>query len=306
MTAIHLSRDRRHLVWNNALDPVLTVAPGSVVEVEVANASGGQLTESSTASDVARLDFSRVNPVTGPIFVEGAEPGDALVIDVLEMAMDSWGWTAVIPGFGLLADMFPAPFLRISEVLEQTVVLPFGIRLPAVPFIGTIGVAPKESGDHSVVPPRSVGGNMDIRQVTVGSRLMLPVAVPGALLSLGDTHAAQGDGEVCGTAIETNSVVTLRVSVEKNRVIRYPQLETDARAERRGPALVTTGIGPDLYQASRDAVLGMVDEIGRRTGLSSEDAYMLCSIAGDLKISEIVDAPHWVVSMHMQRTIVGG
>lgn len=294
------------MVWNNALDPVLTVEPGTVVEVEVANASGGQLEASSTASDVARLDFSRVNPVTGPIFVEGAEPGDALVIDVLDMSMDTWGWTAVIPGFGLLADRFQAPSLRISNVFGQTVELPFGVRLPAVPFIGTIGVAPAEAGEHSVVPPRSVGGNMDIRQVTVGSRLMLPVAVSGALLSVGDTHAAQGDGEVCGTAIETSSVVTLRVSLEKQRPLRFPRLETDARAERRGPQLVTTGIGPNLYEAAREAVLGMIDEIGRRAGLSPEDAYMLCSVAGDLKISEIVDAPHWVVSMHIPRTVVGG
>jgi acetamidase/formamidase len=297
---MHLTRSTTHLLWDRTIPPAATVAPGDEVTVEVANSSGGQLSPSSDSTSVATLDFTRVNPVTGPIAVDGVEPGDVLVVDVLDIAVDDWGWTANIPGFGLLAEDFPSPYLRISSIADGKIELFPGGVLPSVPMIGTIGVAPGDGEPASVVVPTRFGGNMDIRHVSAGSRLLLPVGVPGALLSLGDTHAAQGDGEVCGTGIETSSTVRLRVDVVRGRDLRFPMVETSPSTARPGRAVATTGIGPDLMQATRDAVRGMVDEIVRRTGVDPLDAYLLASVAGDLKISEVVDAPHWVVSMHVE------
>lgn len=294
---MRISAEQAHNVWDNSIEPVVHIAPGTSFEVEVANSSGGQLGPESTATDLARLDFNRVNPVTGPIWVEGAEPGDCLVIDIEDIAVGDWGWTANIPGFGLLADQFPEPYLRHSSVADG--VISFGaVSLPAIPMIGTVGLAPATSEVLPMVPPHRQGGNMDIRHITAGTRLRLPVAVPGALLSLGDTHAAMGDGEVCGTGIEIASTVRLRVSVEKQPV-PSAVLETDGRATRNGRTLVTTGIGPDLWQASRDATQSMIEQVVRRTGLAPIEAYLLASVSADLHISEIVDLPNVVVSMHL-------
>jgi acetamidase/formamidase len=300
----HLKRTQTHGVWDRSLAPIVRIAPGDTVVVEMQNASGGQLSAASVASDLALLDFARINPVTGPIFVEGAKPGDALVVEILDLEVDAWGWTANIPGFGLLADRFTEPALRTSRVANGTIELFTGMRLPSVPMIGTIGVAPAEAGAFSVIPPTRQGGNMDIRQVGAGATLYLPVAVDGALLSLGDGHAAQGDGEVCGTAIETTAVATLRVSIERERHLAAPMLLTDPRSQRTGRAFATTGIGPDLMQAARDATNAMIAEIERRTTLSAVDAYLLASVAGDLKISEVVDVPNWVVSLHLDAALL--
>jgi acetamidase/formamidase len=300
----HLKRTQTHGVWDNSLAPVVRIAPGDTITVEMQNASGGQLSAGSTASDLATLDFARVNPVTGPIFVEGAKPGDALVVEILELEVDAWGWTANIPGFGLLADRFTEPALRMSRIANGSVELFTGMRLAGVPMIGTIGVAPAEAGAFSVIPPTRNGGNMDIRHAGAGATLYLPVAVEGALLSLGDGHAAQGDGEVCGTAIETTASATLRISLERERHLPAPMLLTDPRSQRTGRAFATTGVGPDLLQAARDATTAMIAEIVRRTTISEIDAYLLASVAGDLKISEVVDVPNWVVSLHIDAALL--
>jgi acetamidase/formamidase len=301
-----LHRQQHHFGWNNALPPALRVAPKEVVTFEVADASGGQLTRTSTAADVASLDFGRVNPVTGPVYVEGARPGDALEVHILDLEGSGWGWTAIIPGFGLLAEDFPAPFLHISTYGAGGVEFAPGIRLPLRPFPGTIGVAPAEPGVHSVVPPREVGGNMDIRDLTRGTTLWLPVQVPGALFSVGDTHAAQGDGEVCGTAVESPMVVTLRFDLRPQAGLRRPQFAVPGpptrHVDERGYH-VTTGIGPDLMRAAKDAVRDMIDLLGREYRLTPEMAYALCSVAADLRISEVVDAPNWVVSAYLPRSI---
>jgi acetamidase/formamidase len=303
---MHLQATEAHNVWDNTIPPALTVAPGDSVTVATQESSGGQLGRTSTADDTAELDFGRLNPVTGPIRVDGAEPGDALVIDVLDTQVDDWGWTACIPGFGLLADDFPEPHLRIVSIDGARAELLPGLGVPVVPMIGTIGVAIPEPGAHSVVPPRRWGGNMDIRQVGPGARLRLPVGVEGALLSLGDVHAAMGDGEVCGTGVETSATVRLRVGLEKGAAPRTPVLETAPAARRTGAALVTTGIGPDLMTAAKDATRQLIDEVVRRTGIDAADAYLLASIAGDLVISEIVDVPNWVVSIHLDRSLLVG
>lgn len=301
---MHLTREASHTTWDPAHPPAVRVAPGAVVELELADASGGQVTQTSTAADIGRLDAAGLNPVTGPVFLEGAEPGDALVVEIVDVAVDGWGWTANIPGFGLLAADFPDPYLHVSAVSGGQVHFLGGLTIPVVPMLGTIGLAPA-TGPLPMIPPHLQGGNMDVRHVTGGATLRLPVAVPGALLSIGDTHAAMGDGEVCGTGIEIASRVTVRLGLEKGRTLRSPMLETDGRATRSGPALITTGIGPDLWQAARDAATALVEEIVHRTGLAPVEAYLLASVAADMHVSEIVDLPNVVVTMHLSTALLG-
>ncbi|GGJ69132.1 acetamidase/formamidase family protein [Deinococcus aquiradiocola] len=296
----------RHFGWDNSLTPQRHVAPGDTLAFDIQDASGGQLTAHSTAADVATFDFSRTNPVNGPVYVDGAEPGDALVIEVLDFQESDWGWTGIIPGFGLLAQEFKDPWLHISRYDRAAVQFTPDITLPTRPFTGTIGVAPAEPGLHSVVPPRRVGGNLDIRDLTRGAKLYLPVEVPGALFSVGDTHVCQGDGEVCGTAVETAMTAQLRFSVQKGANFSGPRFEVPAAAmpavDARG-YYATTGHGPDLYAASQDAIRAMIDHLGREYRLDPQLAYALCSVAVDLKISEIVDAPNWLVSAYLPRGI---
>jgi acetamidase/formamidase len=172
---------------------------------------------------------------------------------------------------------------------------------------GTIGVAPAEPGQHSIVPPRNVGGNMDIRDIGEGTELFLPVEVDGALFSVGDTHAAQGDGEVCGTAIETAIEVSLKLELIKDVRLRFPRFVTAGSStnhfDRKGYE-VTTGIGPDLMTGARYAVSDMVELLSRRFGYAPIDAYMLCSVCADLRISSIVDRPNWVVSFYFPRIVL--
>lgn len=296
-----------HFGWDNTIEPVQTVAPGETVSFGCLDSSAGQLTPESNAADLARLDVQRVNPVTGPIRIDGAEPGDILRVEIEAFEPSGFGWTANIPGFGLLADQFTDAALHVWGLDAPRAAL-YGkaARIPLRPFAGTIGVAPAEAGFHSVIPPRRVGGNLDIRDLVAGTVLYLPVEVAGALFSVGDTHAAQGDGEVCGTAIESPMNVTLTFGLEKNTPLAHPRFTT------RGPVTrhvnsegyeVTTGVGSDLIQGARDAVSGMIDLLGKTQGLSAIDAYLLASVCGDLRISEIVDAPNWVVSFYMPRSI---
>jgi acetamidase/formamidase len=305
-----LHRTLHHIGWNNANPPALRIAPGETVAFETVDSSGAQLSPGSTVADLARLDFTRVNPVTGPVHVDGAEPGDALRIRILDMTPSGWGWTANIPGFGLLADQFPDPALHMwsydTSSMAPAAYGPGG-RVPLKPFCGTIGLAPAAEGTHSIVPPRRVGGNMDVRDIGVGTELWLPVEVAGALCSVGDTHAAQGDGEVCGTAIESPMSVAIAFDIEKGANLRFPRFRTDGPVSRHLDARgydVTTGIGEDLMAAARDAVSAMIDLLARRTGMSAVEAYMLASVAGDLRISEIVDAPNWVVSFYFPRIVL--
>jgi acetamidase/formamidase len=288
----------------------MTVAPGSTIEFECLDASGGQLTADSTVADVAGLDFGRVNPVTGPVFLEGAEPGDAVKVTIHEFTPSGFGWTANIPGFGVLADQFTDPALHIwnydAASLAPALYGPGG-KVPLKPFAGTIGLAPAEPGLHSIVPPRRVGGNMDIRDLAAGSELYLPVEVAGGLFSIGDTHAAQGDGEVCGTAIESPMNVVLTLDLVKQANLKMPRFTTSGPVTRHLDEKgyeVTTGIGTDLFEGARAAVAQMVDLLAARHGMAAVDAYMLCSVCGDLRISEIVDQPNWIVSFYFPRIVL--
>ena len=302
-------RDAYSYVWDHAIPPAVEVAAGDEVRLSLRDASDEQIHEDSDASSIAKLDFEHVNPVSGPIFVKDARPGDVLAIEILEFSAPSWGWTGIIPGFGLLADEFPDPWLRISRIDAEARRVRFGdgISLPLAPFTGTIGVAPAEAGQHPVLPPTRSGGNIDTRHLVPGTTLLLPVRVDGALLSAGDSHAAQGDGEVCGTAIESRMDVTVRVSVRRDLRLDAPAFEipapTGTAPIERGGWDVLTGVGPDLMEASRDAVRAAISFLEQRRGLERQEAYALCSVAADLRLHEVVDAPNWVVGCWVPRAV---
>ena len=304
-----IHRNHIHHGWNNAFEPRLRIAPGETVHFETVDASSGQLTRNSTAADLATIDLARVNPVTGPVYVDGAKPGDALKITVLSLRPSGWGWTGNIPGFGLLTDQFPEARLHhwnYDPGLTPAMYGPGG-RVPLKPMCGTIGVAPAEPGLHSIIPPRNVGGNMEVRDIAEGTELLLPIEVAGALFSVGDTHAAQGDGEVCGTAIESPIDVSLKIELVKDARLRSPRYVTPgpvaSHFDKKGYE-VTTGIGPDLMACAKAAVSDMVELLSRRYGYSPIDAYMLCSVCADLRISSIVDVPNWVVSFYFPRIVL--
>jgi len=302
--------NHHHHGWDRELASVLTLAPGDTAEFLTIDASGGQLTVNSNSTDVAELDFEKVNPVTGPIAIEGAQPGDVLKVKIESFTTSGWGWTAIIPGFGLLADQFPEPAINIWTY-DRSGDIPSaygpGGRVPLKPFCGTIGLAPEQSGRHSIVPPRRIGGNMDIRDLAAGTVLYLPIEVSEGLFSVGDTHAAQGDGEVCGTALESQMNVVLTFDLLKEEELVFPRYETPGPVSRHLDSngyLVTTGIGPDLMRGARDAVSGMIDLLSREQGFSPAEAYMLCSVCADLRINEIVDQPNWVVSLYFPKIVL--
>jgi len=301
---------QHHFGWDRSNAPAVRIAPGASLEFDILDAAGGQLGRESTVSDVARLDFSKINPVTGPVHIDGAEPGDVLKVTLLAFTPSGWGWTANIPGFGLLADEFKDAALHLWTYDPATLApAAYGRwgHVPLKPFTGTIGVAPAEPGLHSIVPPRRVGGNMDVRDIALGTELYLPVEVPGALFSVGDTHAAQGDGEVCGTAIESPMRVALEFDLIKQQPLAFPRFTTPGPVSRHLDSKgydVATGIGPDLMEGARASVRSMIDLLTRRHGMSALDAYLLCSVCGDLRISEIVDLPNWTVSFYFPRIVL--
>jgi acetamidase/formamidase len=306
--SVHVNRDQFHLAWDRSIEPIATVGSGDVVEFDALDASGGQITRESTVADLGNLDFSRVDQVNGPIAVDGAVAGDTLEVELLEFAPEDWGWTANIPGFGLLADDFTEPALRITRLAGGMAELLPGVHIPLAPFCGELGVAPPNEGAHSTIPPDVFGGNMDTRHLTAGTKLFLPVFAPGGRFSLGDGHAAQGDGEVCGTAIETPMRARVRLTVRKDLHVTAPEFLTPGplvRGTNIGPHYATDGVGPDLMPAARDAVRRMIDYLGREHGVDPIDAYLLCSVGCDLKISEIVDAPNWIVTAYCPLSIFG-
>jgi acetamidase/formamidase len=295
-----LPDDKVHYTWDAGNEPVLTIRSGDTVVMTTREVSDNQITQSSDASVVATLDWDRFYPLAGPIAIEGAEPGDTLAVDVVELKTKRWGWTAILPGYGLLPDEFPEPYLRIFDLGGgDTTYLRDDIGIPLAPFLGTMGVCPAGAREQPVMPPGVFGGNLDTRQLTRGSTLYLPVQEPGALFSCGDAHAAQGDGEVCVTGIESPMDVTLRFTLERGRSIPSPQFLTAGALTSRvdgGRFFGTTGIGPDLYAGAQAAVRAMIDHLTSEHDLSREDAYVLASLCVDLKISEIVDAGEYVVS----------
>ena len=286
-------------------------------------------------ADCGSLDLGLAHPLTGPVFVVGAEPGDVLEVEILGYETPDFGVNGVIPGFGFLADLFTEPFLvrwELDGAVARSDELP-GVAVPACVHAGVVGVAPsvelmemqrareeriraaggpvaeQEPGAAfpplaaaglRTIPPRETGGNLDIRRLVAGSTLLLPVRVPGALLSLGDVHFAQGDGEVCGTGIEIEAAVRVRVGIRARPawVPRFPAYLTPGEAI--GPCFATTGIPVDdamnLTSAARAALLGMIDWLEIEHGLSRPAAYCLCSACVDLHLSQVVDVPYPLVS----------
>lgn len=304
----HLDASIVHHTWDHSLAPRLRIDPGDTVVFETRDASDEFYRPGSTHEDVLRRVF-RGHPLTGPVWINGAHPGDTLVVHILEVApRAAFGWSNIRPGRGLLPEAeFPQPYLQIWDLSDGRYARGMrDIAVPLAPFPGVMGTALAEPGTHLTAPPRRNGGNMDIRQLTAGATLYLPISVEGALFSVGDGHGAQGDGEVCITAVEMNARVTLRFDLLAGRDVAEPQFRLPARPARPidlGPQFVTTGHGPDLYECARQAVRHMIDHLQRERGLSREQAYILCSVAVDLRISEIVDAPNWIVSAFLPEAV---
>jgi len=302
-----LPAEQVHYEWNNALAPRLEIDPGDTVAFDTRDAADGYYSPDSTHADVLGRGPFRGHPLTGPVRVRGAVPGDTLVVEVLDMepAAD-FGWTAIRPGRGLLPEAdFPKPHLVVWDVSDGVFArMGRKVAVPLAPFPGVMGTALDLPGGHSTMPPRKNGGNMDIKHLTAGSTLYLPVWVDGALFSVGDGHGTQGDGEVCVTAVEMCAHVTLRFGLERGRPIPEPRLRTCGTARRAGgPCFVTTAHGPDLFASAQQAVRYMIDHIVEERGLSREEAYILASVAVDLSISEIVDAPNWIVSASLPESV---
>ncbi|KAF7307989.1 hypothetical protein MKEN_01160500 [Mycena kentingensis (nom. inval.)] len=336
--SIHAVRKEQcHLAWDNryihilapylhdidkkracSIPPILHVKSGETVTFDCLDASNGQITASSTAADIKALVFSQLDQVNGPIYVEDALPGDTLQIDVLSVKPAEWGWTGCIPGFGLLADEFKEPALKIwkLEALEELqsggAFAWFderkGMKVPLRPFAGEMGVAPGKAGAFSTIPPYATGGNIDTKHLSAGATLYLPIEVEGALFSIGDGHAAQGDGEVCGTAIETPMTVSVRLTVRKDRpYTKTPHFKTAAGSAvaTQEEYYTTTGVDADMREATRAAVRNMITFLGEARGLNKIEAYMLCSAAGDLRLHEVVDMPNYVVGMMIPKSVLG-
>lgn len=294
-----LDGSQTHSKFSRKIPPILTVLSGAVIQIDTREASDGQLQEGATTDDVMSLDFEPIHPLTGPIAVEGAQPGDVLAVTIHEIELGSYGWAAVSPGFGWLADEFTEPWIRTFSFAEGATTVAFtdGVEIPLEPFPGVIGVAPDTDEMLSTIPPRANGGNMDNQYMAVGSRVFLPVWVAGANLSIGDTHAAQGDGEVSGTAIEAPMRLVVEVElIQGGRSIPEPQYETDEY-------YAVTAFATTLDEAAKKATRYMVDYLEEVRGLERTEAYVLASLAGDLKISEVVDVPHVLVSMHIPKGI---
>lgn len=315
--ALHAQRahyfptDQVHFTWDVDHEPVLTVSSGDTVVVHTRDVSDNQITRDSSAEVLTTIDWDRVYPLAGPIAVEGAQPGHTLAIEVVDLHTQGWGWTAILPGLGLLPDDFPDPYLKIFDLTDGgSTWFRDDIAIPIAPFLGTMGVCPAGANKQAVMPPGVFGGNMDTRQLVKGTTLYLPVQVEGALFSCGDAHAAQGDGEVCVTGIESPMYGALRFTLHEDRSIPAPQFQTAPGSLTphvdEGGFYGTTGVGPDLYVGAQEAVRAMVAHLSETYDLSPEDAYVLSSLCVDLKISEIVDAGEYIVSAVLPLSVFRG
>ena len=295
-----LTADQKHSKFSKLIPPVLTVKSGSIIQADTHEASDGQLHSKAKLEDLINIDFEPIHPLTGPVYVEEAEVGDILAVDLLDIQLHDYGWQAIVGGFGFLTDRFPNPKLNIHDIDIQSKTTMFNdkVKIPLKPFPGVMGVAPDTEEMLSTIPPRENGGNMDDPSMVEGTTIYFPVFVKGALFSIGDAHAVQGLGEVCGTAIEAPMTFTYRLRVIKNKpTIKEPQYETD-------DYYAVTGFGKTIDIATKKAVNYMVDHLSANYEISAEDAYMLCSLVGDLKIAEVVDVPNMLVTMHFPKTIL--
>jgi acetamidase/formamidase len=298
--------DRIHHAWDATLEPTLRIQPGDTVRFAIKMAGSGQVDRGAPYAQ-ARFDFDTLYNLLGPVYVEGAAPGDTLEVEIVALQTGDWGWTAVMPELGLLPEDFPEPFMRYFDLTRGDTTELAGVRIPIEPFLGTMGVLPDDVDHASPFPPHKGAGNIDTRHLKAGTTLLLPVFREGALFSCGDPHAAQGDGEVCVAAIETDMRATLRFGLRKGS-IAAPRFIVPGPLTPRvdaGGHYGTMGIHEDLMQGAKLAVREMIAMVGEEHGLDREDAYVLCSLAGDLKILEIVDAGVWNVGFTLPRSVFG-
>ncbi|MGB5691760.1 MAG: acetamidase/formamidase family protein [Flavobacteriaceae bacterium] len=293
-----LTTDQTHNKFSSAIPPAIRVPDGSVIEVFTHEATGGQLNIESTEDDILQLDMDKVHTLTGPVYVEGAEPGDVLAVELLDLEPGDWGWTDLGPGFGFLPNEMEKSLFKTYKLNKETNSVQFsdGISIPLRPFAGVMGVAPPTEEMLNTIPPRANGGNMDDPHMVKGTTVYFPVFVKGALFSIGDSHAVQGLGEVCGTAVECPMRIRYRLSIRRDKDISEPQYESDTY-------YATTGFGTTLDEAAQKATHYMVEHLVSSRDMSWEEAYMLCSLAADLKIAEVVDVPHVLVTMHIPKSI---
>lgn len=293
-----ISSDKNHNKFSSAIPYRIKVPDGSIVEAFTKEATGGQLNINSTLDDFNKVDMDLVHTLTGPIYIEGAEVGDVLAVEILDLEPGDWGWTGMGPDFGFLAGENNASGFKTYKLDKENNIVNFAenIRIPLNPFLGVIGVAPDTEEMLLTIPPRANGGNMDDPNIVKGVTVYLPVFVKGALLSVGDSHAVQGLGEVVGTAVECDMRALLRLSVIKDKKIAEPQYETE-------DYYATTGYGTTIDEAAKKATRYMVEHISNTYEMSWEEAYMLCSLIGDLKIAEVVDLPHMLVTMHIPKNV---
>jgi formamidase len=337
-----------HNRWHPGIEPAGRIEPGETITIETREGTDGVITPASTHEDLARLDFSRAHQLVGPYFIAGAEPGDLLEVELLDVSTASFGFTGVFPGFGALADLFSEPYLLKWDLgggHARSEQLP-GVAVPEAAFAGVIGVAPSldavatardrdraisaaggiviadqpegsvpamAAGGLRTIPPREFGGNLDIRQVRAGAKLFLPVQVRGALLSVGDLHFAQGDGEVCGSGIECAGRIILRTRIVRDERWRPRLPAFTSPGEPARPTFATTGIPSgevsaaiDLTGAVRNALLEMLDYLCSTYGLERPAAYALMSVVVDLRISQIVNMPNPLVSALVPLDIFAG
>ena len=295
-----------HSVWDRALEPRLHITPGDEIQFECQDASGEQVHPGMSAEEFQSIDRTRIHALTGPVWIDGAEPGDVLQVDVLATQHRGWGWSSVIPGLGFLKERFAAPYLfhwhldgDITRSLSPAVV-------PVRPFLGVMGVARADDGKFRTRPPGSFGGNLDVRELCAGSKLYLPVFNRGALFSCGDGHAAQGDGEVCINGIECPLDVTLRFHLHKHQSLTGPLVESndEVAPDTRGDAWVVVESGEDIAVTARSATSRMIDLLMSRWGFSDVHAYILCSVALKLRLSQVVNEPMFTVSAAISKQIL--
>jgi acetamidase/formamidase len=295
VTTHNLKANQVHYTWSSRHEPRLKIDPGDRVQLTTRDGFDGQL-EGLASSDLDTtldaLDFARIAPLTGPVFVEGARPGDVAVVKIRRLSPVGTGWTVVWPewcGFD---------YARPTELPKEGRIVRFaagrliagsyvevdGARVLVRPMLGMLGTAPAV-GEFATLPPRTFGGNMDLRHVAEGATIYLPVFVDGALISFGDGHAAQGDGEVCTTGIECGMDVEVSISIERGRQIDEPEVET-------ADAYMVTAFGRDLDSAARAAINYMHRHLTEVRGMSASDAYVLMGLAGHLSVNQVVNTPH--------------
>ncbi|MGA2251978.1 acetamidase/formamidase family protein [Terracidiphilus sp.] len=300
-----LAAQPTHSVWDNSLSPRLRIASGDEVSIQCADASGSQVHPGMTVEQYLAIDRTRIHALTGPIWIENSAPGDVLQIDILSTQHHGWGWSSIVEGLGFLKDRFRTPYLFHWQLDAGQTTSLFPATIPLRPFLGVMGVARADTGSFRTRPPGPFGGNLDVRELSAGATLYLPVFVPGALFSCGDGHAAQGDGEVCINGIECPLDVTLRFSLHKNQPLTSPIVEAPAHImnETTGKWLIVE-TGPSLEEAARAATSRMIDLLISRWNLSPHHAYILCSVAMKLRLSQVVNEPIHTITAAISKHIL--